>query len=947
MPRMLKVNLRSRLSLAFVAACAGASGVASAQTRPAAGLAAVGDELLLQELSRYGMDDLIQRYAQTAPLSAEREASVRAMLAMRTLTAGNARLLAGQRQQLVRDIVRGADAMLPTINDPRQLARLGNALIASGMERSANAMEYWGENPTSQLEIRPVAELVARVLDRAGTLARRQADALAADFGATPSAAQQKQYAELDALAANSRYTRLMADYYRAIAYDRADPAREKIASEAMAALREFDNPESRVQPIVRLRLAKLQMAAGRYGDATTGFVALAENADAAISPPPTLAQQFEARYFACVCAILARDTVTSERRFTELTGWAKKSLAEQAAMREAADTSVAILQYRLLSLKAELAADPESGHALERQGTGVLRQLAASHPELRGVIFEQLARSLPSDTPLQTLDPLMLKALVQQGVAEQLKPAAETRNRNRLLRAVAACRELLGRHGQGAAEPELRDGVGVILPQLLEAVGNDLEAIDAYVQYAQATTNRENGVAAVRNALAAVGRVRVAHPGSADLGTALDQLLEVAVTRYGRIDLAYEWGQRLQAQGQLAEAAAAYARVPASDARYFAARFQDLWTRKGCFEQESPRLDLAERAKRRLALDHMAASVSETLAAATRSAGASEQGPLVDLQARTLLLWSELVIESDPKRVIAILGAFPAGSSLGSDRLLLSVRARMALGQDADAAADLLEYVKGQGGDQGAAMIITLLNRLDAELEQAKAANDSARIKRQLEARASLSGPLVNWAQSSREPDVRRHLYQYRVFDAAAQMQAALAEGEPRQRTQRLQACLKRYDALLDGENLALWRESVDATKVDVRYGDVAVLFAKAQVLFELGEYGQAAERLGRLLEDRKLGSPRTATERDGAMVSEDNPVYWEATYKLYRSNMELARQEGAAGSTLLENTRNGLKRLYIREGNAVGGTRWRESFEGLRRELIPGFAAAESELN
>jgi hypothetical protein len=98
--------------------------------------------------------------------------------------------------------------------------------------------------------------------------------------------------------------------------------------------------------------------------------------------------------------------------------------------------------------------------------------------------------------------------------------------------------------------------------------------------------------------------------------------------------------------------------------------------------------------------------------------------------------------------------------------------------------------------------------------------------------------------------------------------------------------------------------------------------------------------EVFGKLLEERKLGMPRIVSVKDGEVVSEDNPQYWEATLKLYRSNVELANNPATpGGAKLLEETKNGLKRLYIREGAGVGGDKWKADFEKLRSELIPDF--------
>ena len=234
--------------------------------------------------------------------------------------------------------------------------------------------------------------------------------------------------------------------------------------------------------------------------------------------------------------------------------------------------------------------------------------------------------------------------------------------------------------------------------------------------------------------------------------------------------------------------------------------------------------------------------------------------------------------------------------------------------------------------------MIFTLLTRLDEDLESARRSGDTARVKSLLDARAALSGPLVQWAQKNTDERIRKYTYQYMVFDAATKQQAAMAETDIPKRVASLRETLKMYDTLLDGPNIKLWADTVDASKVDVKYGDVGVLFAKAQVLFELGDYKQASQRFAKLLEDRKLGMPRVVTVKDGEVVNQDNPQYWEATYKLYRSNLQMARDPGNPnGAKLLEETANGLKRLYIREGEGVGGEKWQAQFEQFRRELIP----------
>ena len=209
------------------------------------------------------------------------------------------------------------------------------------------------------------------------------------------------------------------------------------------------------------------------------------------------------------------------------------------------------------------------------------------------------------------------------------------------------------------------------------------------------------------------------------------------------------------------------------------------------------------------------------------------------------------------------------------------------------------------KGGDQGAAIIFGLLKKLDSDLDAARRAGDKEKAKSLLDARAALSSPLVEWARTNKDPRISKYTYQYMVFDAATKQQAAMAETDVARRVAGLRQALDLYNKLMDGANIRLWAATVEASQVDVKYGDVSVLFAKAQVLFELGEYQEAAGRFARLLEDRKLGMPRLISTKDGEVTSEDNPQYWEATYRLYRANVEIAKDPANPNSQkLLEET-------------------------------------------
>jgi hypothetical protein len=78
---------------------------------------------------------------------------------------------------------------------------------------------------------------------------------------------------------------------------------------------------------------------------------------------------------------------------------------------------------------------------------------------------------------------------------------------------------------------------------------------------------------------------------------------------------------------------------------------------------------------------------------------------------------------------------------------------------------------------------------------------------------------------------------------------------------------------------------------------------------------------------------------EKTGETRYVDNENYWEAWYKLLRSNVELYRKnkDDPAAREAFESAKTGLKRLYI-QGD-VGGQKWKAAFDALRADIIPEF--------
>ena len=653
------------------------------------GFEASHDEAMVQELARYGMNGLLDRYFQVSGATQEQQASVRAMMSIRKLLLGGQDMSPAQRQQMVREITAGAEVIVPKLHDPRQLMELAAALITNGMERTANTIEYWGENPRSQAELRPVAQTVATVLDVCEKRAREQADALVAKFGNNPSQAQVREYTSLDNLATTARYTRYMADYFRAMSLPKSDPKRASIADEAIKGLSDYDNAESRVQPVVRARIGKLQMVKGDYAAAKKSLLSVAENTDKQITPEPNVLQQYDARYFAAVVDVLSGDVAVATKAVDDLKAWQGANLPNDKAIRDGAEASFSMLQYRLETLKASVATGPDKA-AAEARANAVLKDLGERRPDLRGVIYEQLVKALPEDAPVKAMDPIMLMALVQQGVAEQSKPEGETPNQATMERAIAAGQELLSRPaGAGAADPAVRDDVAIVIPQLMEKLGRDAQAAQAYLAYVQTSTNKTNRPAAMSNALAAISRLRAAKTDDAEVQKLLDVALPLAVNQFGRKDLAYDLGRRLHERGQYADAIAMYAAVPRDDTRAMVADFHRMRAMKQDMDHWEGR-DAGARQKRteeiRRLAETLARSAADARTAATNEADKNRAGLI---EARARLMQATLVKESDPAQAVKALDGFekaiqglPGSDDLEAEALFVRIHSLMASGQ-------------------------------------------------------------------------------------------------------------------------------------------------------------------------------------------------------------------------------------------------------------------------
>lgn len=948
---MIKPQQRTLLRTAIASAALMTGTFLHAQTQPTTrGLDALDDDVLISELANRQLTPLLDRYLERKQLPDDQRAAVRAVLsALNTLNAHTPPSNT-ERSQAVATINANIDPTIAALRDPRFFLQLATLLIHTTVERDANTLEYWGPSAALQLSLRPTAQTVLKSLDKAAAEAGKQRDAVAASITPTNQEALAPQYSKYDNLTTTAEYTRSMAAYYLALTYDPAAPERRDLATKAIEYLEQFDNPDSQVQPTVRLRLAKLHLVEADYPAARKLFSSVATNPGDEIVPAPDLSQQFDARYFAAVTDLLDNRLVDAAQQLASLREWSNTALpADNAAARSGAAAAASILEYRLLMARAESATNTVDKQALRDKARLLLNDLVAARPELRPIVYAQVLATLPPDTAIDKLDPVMLAAIVREGDQERLKPADEKASALVLERALAAARELVKRRGQPGVSDDIADTSHLLEGFFLDRLDRRAEAATTLLDYvATKPANVTNARLALETALAIIDQLRKVNRFDETTAALYQRVLPIAINPpFDRRELAYEYARQLQREGRYADAASYFGKVPENDQRATSARFYQMLALKQ--QLDTTKADLPGSLRGQMIAEIRALADKVTIAA---TAASNDPNVAPDQRAayKGLVAKSELVVadvalrqESDPRRALKVLHDFesryadiPGQADRVADALLLRVSAHMDLNQPTEATNALVSLLSQKSGGQGAGIIYTLLQKLDADLDAAKREGNTDRMRTLAKSRAALSGYLIDWAAKNPNPDVRKYTYRYRVFDAGTHHLAAQLEPDPAARKVALQAALTRYEALLSADNQKEYQETLPPDS-DHSAQDPAVLLGVAGAHFDLGDYANAQPVLAQLLSGRKLG-PAQLPSDDGPT---DNDAYWQATYQLLRCNYELAK--GAAPDAL-DATKAHLKRLYIEFGPTLGGPKWAPHFQSLRKDLIPDFAIPAS---
>jgi hypothetical protein len=931
-------TIRSLLAGSLIATVA-MSGPAAAQSRPA-GLDALLEDRLYAELANRQLDSLMEFAFQLDKVPENRRQAIRTLSALNELADPQSRLTIRQRQELVNRIVAQIHVSLSQINDPRTLWQQATILIQNGAARQVNTLEYWGENPRVQASLRPIVEAIIEILDRCQSLASAQAEQIANTIR-SPDDPAAKQYMEMDGLATMARYTRQMVAYDLALSIDSVagGDQRRQIARKAIEGLAEFDNADSTVQAQVRNRIAKLKLAAGDYAGAAEEFAGVINGQT---TPPPTTAQQYEARYFTAVSLVMAGKLDVARRALDELRTWQEQHIdSENASARQGAQAAAAMLEYRLYSAQAKSAKTDADRAAADGRAMEVLLKLVAQRPELRGIVYEQLVGRLPEHPDMKHLDVLLLQALIQRGNVERMKDESEAVETQTLERAIDAARELVRRRGMGV-DAELVEQAALLVGFFLDRLDRDAEAAGAFLDFIHDFPHSADfDRVALDNARVLVGQLVRANPAEPANLKLYERFLSVAVGQYQQAQFAFEYARLLQKDGRFDQAVKVYQMVPANDPRRIRALFFEMVTLNQMLDEQRGRQAAADRGRIVAEIQRLAEEIHQL---AAKNPSLPENRSLL---AKTALLAAKVANreQNDPNRALELLAGFEPSvrgmadeTDLLGEALFLRVDSYMDLGQNAKATEALVELLKTREGGQGARIIFGLLQKLDDDLDEARRRDDRPQMRLLARSRATLSGYLVQWAADNPDERIRRFTYRYRVFDADTKLLSAQLEEEAAARTRGLNEALAKYQALQTPDAVKEYQRTIAGTEVDANYPDPAVTFGIARVDFDLGDYKAAQPLFGRLLADRKLGTERKLV--DGELV--DNDLFWESTYKLFRCNVELAKADGG-NPALLDETRRALRFLYIKNGPTTGGRKWHKEFEALRQQIVPDFKLEE----
>jgi hypothetical protein len=880
-----------------------------------------------------------------------------------------------ERAELFAQVAAGADRVVSGTNDVKTLVEYSMKLIKGGIEPEANLIDYWGEAPAVQQRLAPLVDATVKMLEKAAKLADAQVKDLEKQLTDTRNERVEQLWTQADAQRTDALFTLARLRYNEAMTRPpgaAGAAARKKAIDQGLETLQKYDNAESGIQAQVRNRMAKLNMARGDWGPANDLFETVVSGSvdpKTKIDPPAPPAAQYEARYFSVVCEMNQGEMARADKGLMDLLAWQKQAVPDPAAQ-ENLDAAADVLRYRLLLKQRDKAKDAKSKKSFQDKALDVLSQLYEKQPALRGIIAEQMVGAMGDTVDVKKAEPFLLEALVNNAVQESETVADDPLKASpalvgRMKRAIEAAHALMTRK-DAKISPLVVSRMAIFIPLLHERLGNKVDATNAYLEYVEKKRGTADQITTAFNRAAYLMFELTKAGGERKdpaVSKAWDRFLPLAVDQFNHKELAFEYANRLRAAQKFAKALKYYGEVPKTDKRYDEAVYRRMLVLTDLLYEAGPdkkyKLAGAERAKIVKAALDTAKIVKEQSVALINSPAASAEDKLYHRKrvAVVSLTVAELAASAEKpewKQVLDSLDGYEKLSAgldnedaLNKKVMELRVAAYIQLKQFNQAATTLIALLEKQPGERAQSMVLGVLRRLNEDYDRAIAAGDMAAAGELAKNRSQLSRRLVEWAQTSKDPNVTKDLYLYKRFDAETQRQyGATLQGD--ERTAQLKRATDAYAALRSPDDLAAYKTFIlerkktnPQDKTDPEAPDPAVTLGMALTSYDLQDWKTAATELKKLRFSGKLGV-RTRTETDektGEQRVVPNDQYWEAMYKYYNAVNEWAKAQpqDADGQAELGAVKKLLLRDYVAGPDEVGGTKWREQFETLRKELLP----------
>lgn|GEM_PF-959417 len=916
-------------------------------------LESMGDNQLMSELASRGLDNLLDRYFEVHHVPPDQQKAVRALGGLRELLDPKSTLTPAAKLQRLREAAASVDVIIAGSSDPQKLLQLAGVMLEDAVNRDVNTIEYWGENPATQRRLLPVAEAAYKLLGAASKLAEDQANVIAAQIKRSDDP-RADQWEKLDNIARNAKYQQNMSAYFLALG-EPPGPQQKALVDQSIKYLADLDNGDSGVQPRVHNMIGKLTMAKGSYREARRYFAGTISDSGK-MKPPPNPFEQYEARYFSTVADVLGKDLPTAQQDLAALQKWHKEKLpallaglkldpAEAEKTTKGIDAAASMLVYRVDALESELAKTPEEKKRADSAAESVLLALRKDHPELAGIIDDQLAMRIPADRPVTQLNALLLQGLMSKGMIEYHKSDEQKPDRAVMQHAIEAARELVSRQGRDKdVTPQMVSEAAAVIPTLEDRLGDVMNAANGYIDYAHKYYASDLKLA--NQILDRAGflvfqmkKMPAAPRGFSDL---YQKFLETAVAQpFNHTELRYLLGEHFQAMGNPKEALPWYLGVAPKEPTYLNAQYKAMLCLRDLLDGHTTP------AEHKQYVDELIKAAGNVKRLGSESKNDVDRAKAV----QSTLVYAQLARteQHNPAAALKILADFdkivkgvPGEKSLQSEALFERVQSDMALGHFDQATGALVNLLDKTEGGEGIGLVRELLEQLDKQYVKADVGHDTDTMRTVAQNEARLTGFLGDWAKNSTDPNIKKYYYAYVVYDARTKRLAGTMTADATQKRSLLEQTLKIYQNLMSPPMHELYVKTLDPKKIasgDINPADQdpSVQTGLALTQFELGDYKDAQALLGDLLANRKLGSPITVEQTPDGPKTTENDLYWECTYKLLKCNAELAKGgNDKAHADMLANTVRGLKNILVAGGIPE---RWQDEFESLRQELIPDY--------